>query len=156
MTWKAREYDYHTRLIETAGEINNYMPEFVVERVMKLLNREKKPLNGARVLLLGVAYKNDIDDLRESPALKVIDNFNKELAIVSYHDPYIPEFKWKDRIYTSIELTEEALREADVVVITTGHTVIDYDWVVKNARLVFDTRNATKNVKNTEGKVYKL
>jgi len=156
LTWKAREYDYHTRLIETAGEINNYMPEFVVERVMKLLNREKKPLNGARVLLLGVAYKNDIDDLRESPALKVIDNFNKELAIVSYHDPYIPEFKWKDRIYTSIELTEEALREADVVVITTGHTVIDYDWVVKNARLVFDTRNATKNVKNTEGKVYKL
>lgn len=156
LTWKAREYDYHTRLIETAGEINNYMPEFVVERVMKLLNKEGKPLNGSKVLLLGAAYKNDIDDMRESPVLKIIEQLKIEKAEIEYHDAYIPEFKWDGCTYHSVELTEEKIREADVVIITTAHSTVDYEWVVKNARLVFDTRNATKNVSDKEGKVYKL
>ncbi|MBM7581711.1 UDP-N-acetyl-D-glucosamine dehydrogenase [Caldicoprobacter guelmensis] len=156
LTWKAREYDYHTRLIELAGEINNYMPEYVVERAMKLLNKHKKAMSGSKILLLGVAYKSDIDDIRESPALKVLSLLEEEAALVSYHDPYVPEFTWKGRYYASIELTEEAVSSADLVIITTGHTVIDYDWVVKHARLVFDTRNATKGVVDTANKVYKL
>lgn len=156
LTWKAREYDYHTRLIELAGEINNYMPEFVAERAMKLLNKEKKAMNGSKVLILGVAYKQDIDDLRESPALKVIEHLEKQGAIVQYNDPYIPKFKYKGKEYKSIELTEENLKSADIVIITTMHSVYDYQTIVDNAQIVFDTKNATKNVKNNRHKIVKL
>ncbi|MFU0800614.1 MAG: nucleotide sugar dehydrogenase [Xylanivirga thermophila] len=156
LTWKAREYDYHTRLIELAGEINNYMPEFVVERAMKLLNDHKKALNGARVLLLGVAYKNDIDDLRESPALKVIAHLEEAHANIYYHDPYIPNFTINNREYSSIELTEEVIKNSDIIIITTAHNCIDYQWVVDNAKLVFDTRGATRDIADNEGKVFKI
>jgi len=153
LTWKAREYNYHTRLIELAGEINKYMPEYVVERTTKILSqRFKKSLNGAKVLLLGVAYKKDIDDLRESPALEVIKKLEQEGAIVSYYDPYIPEFTINGKEYKSLkELTKEEIKEKDVVIITTAHTKIDYEMVLKNAKLVFDTRNAIKlNSENVE------
>ena len=100
LTWKAREYDYHTRLIETSGEINTGMPEYVVDRVMKVLNRNKKAMNGAKVLVLGVAYKNDIDDYRESPALNVIDHLIEQGAETVYYDPFIPEYKHKGKIHT--------------------------------------------------------
>ncbi|KNF09645.1 UDP-N-acetyl-D-mannosamine dehydrogenase WecC [Gottschalkia purinilytica] len=156
LTWKAREFDYHTRLIEIAGEINNYMPEFVVERAMKLLNKEKKAMNGAKVLILGVAYKQDIDDLRESPALKVIENLERQGAIVEYYDPYIPEFKYKGKEYNSIELKEENLRLADISIITTMHTCFDYQFIVDNSNILFDTKNATKEVKNNREKIEKL
>lgn len=146
LTWKAREYAYHTRLIEVAGEINNYMPEYTVERVMKILNRDGKPLKGSKVLLLGVAYKQDIDDIRESAALKVIENLERYGAIVTYHDPYIPEFidKKTSKKYVSADLNEENLRETDIVIITTMHTTYDYDLIVRNARRILDTKNATK------------
>lgn len=146
LTWKAREYDYHTRLIETSGEINNYMPQYVVERSSKILNKFKKPLNGSKILILGVAYKQDIDDYRESPALKVMDIFQKENAIVSYHDPYISDFKYRGRKYHGCELTAEELKQADLVVITTNHSCFDYDFIQENSKVIFDTKNAMKNV----------
>jgi UDP-N-acetyl-D-glucosamine dehydrogenase len=151
LTWKAREYDYHTRLIEISGEINNYMPEYVVERSSKILNRFKKPLNGSKILVLGVAYKQDIDDYRESPALKVIENFEREGCIVDFYDPYIESYKFKGKIKYGIkELNKEALQNADLVVITTAHTKIDYDFVQANSKFIFDSKNAMKNVKNRE------
>lgn len=150
LTWKAREYDYHTRLIETSGEINNYMPQYVIERASKILNRFKKPLNGSKVLILGVAYKQDIDDYRESPALKVIENFEKEGAIVSYNDPYIPQVKYKGREYSSIDISAENLNNADLVVVVTMHTKYDYNFIQKNSKAIFDTKNAMKGVKDRE------
>jgi UDP-N-acetyl-D-glucosamine dehydrogenase len=129
LTWKAREYGYHTRLIETSAEINNYMPRYIVERAARILNRFKKPLNGSKIFILGVAYKQDIDDYRESPALKVIEEFEKECALVYYNDPYIPMFRHKGKKYQSRELTETSLEEADLVVITTMHTCYDYKYI---------------------------
>lgn len=146
LTWKAREFNYHTKLIESSSEINNYMPEFVLERVMKILNREKKALNGAKILLLGVAYKQDIDDYRESPALNVMRNLLREGADLSYNDPFVPKFKIDDKEYHSVNLKE--LSEYDLVVITTKHTAYNYDDIVDRAQYVFDTKNATKNVLN--------
>ena len=151
LTWKAREYDYHTRLIETSGEINNYMPEYVVERSSKILNRFKKPLHGSKVLILGVAYKQDIDDYRESPALKVIENFRREGCLVDFYDPYVEEYKFKGNIKQGIKiLSKEKLKDVDLVVITTAHTNVDYDFVQANSIYVFDTKNAMKTVNNRE------
>lgn len=151
LAWKAREYDYHTQLIETSGIINDSMPQYVVERASKILNRFKKPLNGSKVLILGVAYKQDIDDYRESPAIKVIENFEKEGSIVKYYDPYIDEYKYKGKTKKGMkELTKEVLKEADLVVITTAHTKVDYEFVQANSVYIFDTKNAMKNVKNRE------
>ena len=147
LTWKAREFDYHTRLIETSGEINTGMPEYVVDRVMKVLNRNKTAMNGAKVLVLGVAYKNDIDDYRESPALNVIDHLIEQGAETTYYDPYIPEYKHKGKVHTGAkELTDEMLREADIVVICTAHECFDYERIQKLSKEIFDTRNAMKNV----------
>lgn len=147
LTWKAREYDYHTKLIETSGEINNYMPQYVIERASRALNKKKKPLNGAKVLILGVAYKNDIDDYRESPALKVIENFEKEGSEVSFYDPHIREYKYKGRWHQGLkDLTYEALPDYDLVVITTAHQAFDYDLIQKKADIILDTRNAMKAV----------
>jgi UDP-N-acetyl-D-glucosamine dehydrogenase len=146
LTWKAREYNFHTRLIELAGEINKNMPEYIVERTAKILSiKFKKSLNGAKVLLLGVAYKKDIDDLRESPALEIIKKLEEENAVVSYYDPYIPNFANNGRKYKSLrELNEEEIKERDIVIIITDHSTINYEEVVKNAKIVFDTRNVIK------------
>ena len=146
LTWKAREYDYHTKLIETAGEINIYMPAFVVERSGRILNHAGIPLKGSKILILGVAYKQDIDDYRESPALKIIEIFEKSGAIIQYNDPYIPEFKYKGKEYNSVELTETNLKEADLVLITTMHSCYDYNFIHMNATRLFDTKNVTKNL----------
>lgn len=148
LTWKAREYDYHMKLIEVSGEINQYMPQFIVERAYRLLNRVKKPLNGSKILILGVAYKQDIGDYRESPALKVIEQLEKEGVLVKYHDPYVPYFINKGKKYISIDLTTEILSEADLVVITAMHSSFNYEFIQANATLVFDTKNAMKSVKN--------
>lgn len=155
LSWKAKEYDYHTRLIEASGEINDYMPEFVLENVMKLLNGHKKALNGAKVLLLGAAYKNDIDDMRESPTLKVMEHLEKNGAVVSYNDPYIPKFKHNGKEYISVSW-EETIEDADIVIITTNHSNYDYESIVEKAKLLYDTRNATKDVKNNREKINKL
>ena len=146
LSWKAKEYDFTTRFIELAGQINDAMPRHVVERAMELLNENGKPLNGARVLLLGVAYKKDIADLRESPALKIAKILRDRGAIVSYHDPYVPEVKLGEDTIENLPLTEETLRSQDLVIITTAHTNVDYKLVVAASPLVFDTRNATAGV----------
>lgn len=155
LEWKAKEYDYHTRLIETSGEINDSMPEFVLDNVMKILNKEKKALNGAKVLLLGVAYKNDIDDYRESPAFKVIELLEKNGADLMVNDPYCPVSKHKGKIYHSVDW-KEVIDESDIVIITTNHSCYEYEEIVKRAKVVYDTRNATKEVVNNREKIYKL
>jgi len=149
LTWKAREYNYHTRFIELAGEINRYMPEYIVERVAKVLSlRFKKSLSGSKILLLGVAYKKDVSDLRESPVLEIITKLEEESALISYYDPYIPKFINKNKEYKSvIELNPKEIKDKDIVVIITGHTKINYKMVVKNAKAIFDTRDVIK-VKN--------
>lgn len=148
LTWKAREYDYHTKLIETAGEINNYMPQYVIERSSRILNKYKKALNGSKILILGVAYKQDIDDYRESPALKVIENFEKEGSIVDYYDPHIFEYKYKGNIKQGLKkINEYILGEYDLVVVTTMHTNVDYSMVQKYSKVVFDTKNAMNKIK---------
>lgn len=149
LTWKAREFDYHTRLIETSGEINTGMPEYVVDRIMKVLNKNKTAMNGANVLVLGVAYKAEIDDYRESPALNVIEHLTKEGAVTTYFDPFVPEYKYKDVTHTGAgELTDAMLQNADIVVICTAHACFDYNRIQKCSKAVFDTRNAMKNVRD--------
>ena len=153
LTWKAREYNHHTRLIELAGEINKSMPEYIVNRVSQILSRKfGKPLNEAKVLLLGVAYKKDIDDLRQSPALEIIKKLEEEKAIISYYDPYISDFINNGKEYKSLkELTAKEISEKDIVIITTANSAVDYKMVVKNAKAVFDTRNAINdNSENVE------
>ena len=150
LTWKAREYEIPTRFIELAGEINSAMPEHVVSSLRDALNRLKRCLQDARILILGVAYKKDIDDLRESPSLRIIELLKDGGAQVDYHDPYFPHLP-KVRKYdfgmTAVEPTAEALASYDAVVIVTDHSSYDYEAIVRNSRLVIDTRNATKGVK---------
>jgi len=142
LTWKARAHDYHTRLIEMAGDINDEMPAYVVTRLQDLLNDRCKPMKGSRVLLLGVAYKGDIDDLRESPALKVWDELEHKGAAVDYFDPYCPKAKRPGGTRKSIELTPEALAAYDAVIVTSAHKKgVDYSLVEKHAPLVLDTKN---------------
>ena len=155
LEWKAKEYDYHTKLIETSGIINDSMPDFVLENIMKILNKQKKALNGSKVLVMGLAYKNDIDDYRESPSFKVIELLEKNGAEVIVNDPFCATAKYKDKTYYSVDW-KEVIDDSDIVVITTGHTVYDYEDIVDRAKVVYDTRNATKNVVNNREKIYKL
>ena len=152
LSWKAREYGFHTSMIESSMMINDKMPEYCVDRAAKLLNRRaKKAMNGAKVLVLGVAYKQDIDDYRESPALRVIEELEKEGAVVTYFDPWVKEYKYKGQVRQSIPaLTEQVLKDADLVMVTTAHTNVDYDMVQKNAALIFDSKNAMKNIQNRD------
>ena len=127
------------------------MPEYVVERSSKILNRFKKPMNGSKILVLGVAYKQDIDDVRHSPALRVIEELEKEGCIVDYYDPYVENYNYRGFKKESIrELSKEILGSVDLVIITTAHTEIDYDFVQANSVFIFDTKNAMKEVKNRE------
>ncbi|HNQ34560.1 MAG TPA: nucleotide sugar dehydrogenase [bacterium] len=145
LTWKARQYDFVTRFIELAGEINTGMPYYVIERTCEELNRRGRSLHKARVLILGVAYKKDVDDMRESPALKIIRLFQERGARVSYNDPYIPRIsnlRHYDFNLRSRSLTPRTLRESDAVVIVTNHSRYDYHDILRHSRLVVDTRNA--------------
>lgn len=153
LTWKAREYEFATRFIELAGEININMPRFVVEKIIQTLSARGVAIAGARVLVLGMAYKKDVDDPRESPAIKVVELMRWWKMDVSYHDPYVPRFppgRHGDLGLSSADLTPETLAAADAVLILTDHSCIDYQEVVRRAKVVIDTRNATKNV--TEGR----
>ncbi|MFP5152479.1 nucleotide sugar dehydrogenase [Bacteroides clarus] len=148
LTWKARKYGFHTSMIEASMMINDHMPEYTVERCGKILNRHRKALNGSKVLVLGVAYKQDIDDYRESPALRVIEELEKTGASVSFYDPYIPQYKQHGKLHKGeTALTAELLQHADLVVVTAAHTNIDYDFVQRHAQAVFDTKNVMKEVK---------
>lgn len=149
LSWKAREYGFHTSMIESSMMINDRMPEYCVERAGKILNRFQKALNGARILLLGVAYKQDIDDYRESPALKVFEEFEKMGSKVEFFDPYISSYRFKGKVHNGIEkIDEDVLSSYDLVVITTAHSSVDYDMVARASKVVFDTKNAMKDVKD--------
>ncbi|TBL70847.1 nucleotide sugar dehydrogenase [Paenibacillus thalictri] len=155
LTWKAREYNYHTRLIELAGEINNSMPEFVVERASQILNEERKSLNGSQVYILGLAYKKDIDDHRESPVFRIIHELEKRGASVIFSDPHIPSCRHDGRMYEAAALTAEHLEQSDLVLIATDHTLFDFELVGQKANIIFDTRNAMKG-KHVANKYYRL
>ncbi|QTQ08957.1 nucleotide sugar dehydrogenase [Macrococcoides canis] len=142
LTYKAREYNIHTKLIQTAGEINDSMPEYVVNRMMQLLNKNKKALAGSKVLVLGVAYKKDIDDYRESPILPILNLLTEAEAEWEVVDPYIPTFKLNKELITTVELTEDKIQKADIVLIATNHSDFDYDLLLNEANLILDTRNS--------------
>lgn len=149
LSWKAREYGFHTSMIESSMMINDRMPEYCAERASKILNRYKKAINGARILVLGVAYKQDINDYRESPAIRVINELKKEGADVVYYDPFVPEYRDHGKVVKGEpELTKELIQSSDLIIVTTAHTSVNYDFVQQHARVVFDTKNAMKNVKN--------
>ena len=147
LSWKAREFGFHTSMIEASMMVNDKMPEYCVERATAVLNRHKKAMNGAKVLVLGVAYKNDIDDYRESPAIRVIEELNKVGAEVTYFDPWVKEFHENGLTMESIPaLTADVIKAADLVMVTAAHTNVDYQLVAENATAIFDTKNAMKAV----------
>ena len=154
LSWKAREYDFHTQFIELAGKINENMPYYVADRLMGALNTQRKSLAGARILVLGVAYKADIDDMRESPAVKVVDHLLEREAVVVYHDPFVPVYQYDGHEVEGVPLTAEEIERADAVVILTAHSEVDYALVAEHAKLVFDTRNAMKDF--TGGHILRL
>ncbi len=142
LAWKMKTLNYRTRMIDLASEINSEMPHFVVDKIQDALNRHRKAVNGSRLLVLGVAYKKDIDDVRESPALDIIRLLEEKGGVVSYHDPHVPVVREDGELRESIELTDDALRATDCVLVATDHSAIDYDRVARLAPLVVDTRNA--------------
>ena len=152
LTWKAREYSFHTTLIESSMIINDGQPEYCVERAMHILNRYKKAINGAKVLMLGVSYKNDIDDYRESPAIRVYKELKKVGAEVEYFDSWVPEFKnmYGESGKSIPVLIPEVVAKYDLVMITCAHHNIDYAMVQANAKMIFDTKNVMKDIQNRD------
>ncbi|WP_338449980.1 nucleotide sugar dehydrogenase [Niallia oryzisoli] len=151
LSWKAREYGFHTSMIEASMMVNDRMPEYCVERASKILNRHEKAIKGSRVLVLGVAYKQDIDDYRESPALRVINELEKRGAEVVYYDPFVKEYRDQGKVKKGeSHLTAELIESADLVMITTAHTTVDYSFVHQRAKVIFDTKNAMKAMQNRE------
>lgn len=150
LTWKAREYGFHTTLIENSMVINDGQPEYCVERAMHILNRQKKAINGAKVLMLGVSYKNDIDDYRESPAIRVMKELKKVGADVEYYDPWVSEFRnmYGQSGKSIKELTPAIVQGFDLVMVTAAHHNVDYEMIQKNARVVFDTKNVMADIKD--------
>lgn len=143
LSWKAREYGFHTSMIEASMMVNDRMPEYTVDRAARQLNEAKKAINGSKVLVLGVAYKNDIDDYRESPALRVIEVLKDRGAEVEFYDPYIPSYKFKGETFQGLtDLSPEKIREKDLLIITTAHQAYDYPMILENAKAIFDSRNA--------------
>ena len=151
LSWKAREFGFHTSMIESSMIINDKMPEYCVERSMSILNRHKKALNGSKVVVLGVAYKNDIDDYRESPAIRILEKLKEAGAETDFYDSWITEYKDKGQIFKGIDkIDADIISGYDLILVTAAHTNIDYDMIQKNAKTVFDTRNAMKDVADRE------
>jgi UDP-N-acetyl-D-glucosamine dehydrogenase len=147
LSWKAKTFDFYNKFIELASDMNGNMPRFVLQEVSDVLNSQKKSINGAKIILLGMAYKKDIDDIRESPAIEIYHLLQERGCEVSYHDPFVPNFKNNHgELVHSTQLSSGILRNFDLVIITTNHSFVDYEWVVQNSPLVFDTRNATKGI----------
>ena len=151
LTWKAREFGFHTSMIESSMIINDKMPEYTVDRAAAVLNKHKKALNGSKVLVLGVAYKNNIDDYRESPALNVIDILKERGADTDFYDPWIPKYKRHGEWHEGIgKISSDVIKEYDLILVATAHDAYDYEMIRKNAVAIFDTRNAFKDVKERE------
>lgn len=156
LAWKMRTLNYKTRFIDLASEINSQMPDYVVEKVARALNDETKPVKGSRVLVLGVAYKRDINDVRESPALDIMRLLEERGAVVSYHDPYVPEVREDGHVRHGVALTDGDLQQADVCVVVTDHAAIDWGRVVSHASLVVDTRNVCPSVPGARARIVPL
>ena len=156
LAWKMRTLNYKTRFIDLASEINSEMPAYVVKKVAAALNDERKAVRGSRILVLGIAYKRDIDDVRESPALDVIRLLEEQGAAVSYHDPYVASFVEDGHRMESVKLTDEVLTQSDAVVVVTDHSNVDYQRVVDRASVVVDTRNATARTTKSRARVVEL
>jgi UDP-N-acetyl-D-glucosamine dehydrogenase len=156
LAWKMRTLNYKTRFIDLASEINSEMPAVVAEKVARALNDDRKPVKGSRVLVLGVAYKKDVDDVRESPALDIIRLLEDAGANIFYHDPYVPSFRDDGHVHESVELTDEELTLADAVVIVTDHSKVDYQRVVERTAVIVDTRNVTAKLTRGRGRVIAL
>jgi UDP-N-acetyl-D-glucosamine dehydrogenase len=156
LAWKMRTLNYKTRFIDLASEINSQMPDWVVNKVGSALNEVRKAVNGSRVLVLGVAYKRDIDDVRESPALDVIRLLEERGAHVEFHDPFVHEFREDGHVRRGVALSDEMLRWADAVVIITDHKSVDYQHVVDHAALVVDTRNVTAKLREGRAMIIPL
>ena len=151
LSWKAREYGFHTSMIESSMMINDKMPEYCVERASKLLNHQGKAMKTSKILVLGVAYKQDIADYRESPALRVIEELEKSEANVTYFDPWVAEYKYNGKQYSSItEITPEIIASYDLIMVTAAHSNIDYKMIQENAQIIFDTKNVMKNITERE------
>lgn len=147
LSWKARSHGFEARFIDLASYVNSQMPHYVVEKITSGLNEYRKPLKCAKILIMGVAYKKDVKDLRESPALEVIDILLKMGALISYYDPYLPYLKWHGIDLKCVKFDAASFKDSDCVVIVTDHSNVDYEFVVKNSKLVVDTRNVLKNIK---------
>ncbi len=156
LEWKAKEFNFNTRFIALAGEINRRMPEFVLDKTMRIVSDQGKSLKGAKILILGVAYKKDIDDPRESPSAEVLHLLAQRGANLTYHDPHVAEFREFGLNYKSVPLTKENLESSDLVLILTDHTDVDYGFVVKHATTVFDTRFATRKIEGEKSNVVLL
>jgi len=163
LSWKAREYDFYTKFIELAAEVNQAMPYHVVSKISEGLNRQGKPLRGARVLILGVTFKRDVDDARNSPAQRIIELLLAQKVQVTYNDPYVPQFKIGHDVFyrdgltlRSVDLSETLLAEQDCTVIVAGHTSYDYAWVVRHAPLIIDTVNAARGVSEGREKIVRI
>ena len=154
LSWEARKYNYFSRFIEVASDINSNMPYYVVNQLSKLLGMQDKVIKNSRILLVGMSYKEDIADLRESPSLEVYELLRKQRGMVEFYDSYIESFKYKEETIKRISLTEEGIKQYDVVVILSKHNNMDYKWLLKNAVLIYDTRNVYKDIENN--KIIKL
>ena len=155
LSWKLKSLNYAARFIELAGDVNSHMPEYVVDRISNLMNDKfAKSINKSNIVALGVAYKKNIQDMRESPALDVIQLLEEKGAKIQYNDPYVPSFYLESKkTHKSTKLTAKLLQNADLVIILTDHTDYDYDFIVENSKMIFDSRNATKAVKKGRQKI---
>ena len=164
LSWKAKSYEFHARFIELASEINGAMPEYVLDKIIDALNQDQKAINGSKILIMGVAYKKNVGDVRESPAIDVIRMLTQRGGEILYHDPYVPELEVEEAAprdrqpmhYLCTELTAELVQSVDCVVIMTDHADIDYGWLVDHAAIVVDTRNATKSITENRSRVLKI
>ena len=156
LAWKLKSLNYNARFIQLAAEINFDMPQYVLSKIADALNEAGKPLKDSRILLLGVAYKENVGDLRESPALDLIHLLQQKGARVVYHDPYVPHVELDEVVITRVTLDKATVRQADCVVITTAHKDYDWDWVAEHSQLIIDTRNATRNVAANSNRIVKL
>ena len=158
LTWKAREYEINTKFIELAGEINTYQPYYVVQQIMEVLNLHSKALKSSNILILGVAYKKNVDDMRESPSLKLIEIIREKGANIDYNDPYVTKMpatrKYKYEM-NSVELTKENLEKYDLIILSTDHDIYDYEFICKYAKLIIDTRNAFTKRGINNSKIFK-
>ena len=156
LSWKLRTLNYDPRFIQLAEEINSSMPSYVVEKISQALNKFRKSIHGSRILILGVTYKKNVGDIREAPALEVINVLLDKGAEPAYNDPYVAKLNIGGKVLRSVQLQENLLKEMDCVVVITDHSLYDFEWIVKNAKLVVDTRNATRNITDNTGKIIKL